>query len=98
MLNQAQNNAVFQGGQATATQVETAAPIRPLETVSQCADRVQLSAQRVQNFLDRFHGADPTEADNGREIMTVSYSRDFARLYGNLEMLESALSTLEALG
>lgn len=70
---------------------------RPLETLSHAHLRVNSAMVRIQNFLDRFHGAQP-EADGLTEAPIESYRDGIERLFAALDRLENRVDKLDQIG
>lgn len=76
---------------------------RPLETIAHAAQRVNTATVAIQAFIDRFHGAQPTEAapPTAAEPPNASqppYDVSLNRLFACLDRLETRVDALSHIG
>lgn len=101
MLNQAQNNAALQGGQAAAQHLAASMPSRPLERIASEADRLARLGYNIQSFLDRFHGNPQTPAlpgNAGSAPIQIGYRNEIDRLSANVDVLDNLIQALGEAG
>lgn len=87
-----------QANQLAGQLISAPKPSRPLDRISIAADRVMGASLRVGEFLDRYHGPMPATAPDQNDAITVSYSSNLERLFGNIETLEARLQSLTEIG
>jgi hypothetical protein len=74
------------------------APSAALDNVAQIAERIELIADRLQRFLDRFHGSPGTNAASAPQPVSGGHIGQLARVAVGVDRLERIASDLDQIG
>lgn len=72
---------------------------RPLESLASAAMRVNSAAVRLDQFIDRFNGAEPTLSHGtAAPEAPAPYAQNIERLFSAIERLEMRVDTILSIG
>ena len=85
-------------GQNAAPPASQPAPV--LGQLKFAAERIGASAERIQWFVNRFHGDAPAtdKAQSAGNVVQDTYRNDIDSLFRQLDRLESIVSQLDTIG
>jgi hypothetical protein len=77
---------------------EDCAPSAALDSVAPIAERIELIADRLQRFLDRFHGSPGQNAASAPEPISGGHIGQLARVAVAVDRLERIATDIDQIG